>query len=129
MGLLPNSRTIRRKDSSVGSFYEVSGIDLAKAAQPVGILPDWDAPPRCSDRASDGFGAGVPQSFKTGSGDNTMRPNARYIQMGFEQGQPISADFKLSVFKHVRIKAIAVGLAAGWQKVNAELGKYVLMSG
>ncbi len=41
-GCYPKRRDYKAKVSQSEAFYEVSGIDLAKAAQPVSIL-GWDA--------------------------------------------------------------------------------------
>lgn len=58
-----NGGTVKRRVSGVGLFYEVSGIDLSKAAQPVGML-GWDYAALYKTGLPDGFGAGVHSLFQ-----------------------------------------------------------------
>lgn len=72
-----NGGVINRRSTSAGLFYEVSGIDLNKAAQPVGIL-GWDYAAFYRTGLPDGFGAGVHSLFQSkvsGSSYFPMLPN------------------------------------------------------
>lgn len=72
-----NGGTVKRRVSGVGLFYEVSGIDLSKAAQPVGML-GWDYAALYKTGLPDGFGVGVHSLFQSksvGSSYFPMLPN------------------------------------------------------
>lgn len=74
-----NGGTVKRRVSGVGLFYEVSGIDLSKAAQPVGML-GWDNAALYKTGLPDGFGAGVHSLFQSKSAGSPyfpMLPNPR----------------------------------------------------
>lgn len=58
-----NGGTVKRRVSGVGLFYEVSGVDLTKAAQPVGML-GWDVAALYRTGLPDGFGIGVHSLFQ-----------------------------------------------------------------
>lgn len=74
-----NGGMVKRRVSGVGLFYEVSGIDLSKAAQPVGML-GWDNAALYKAGLPDGFGAGVHSLFQSKSAGSPyfpMLPNPR----------------------------------------------------
>nr|DAP13885.1 MAG TPA: hypothetical protein [Bacteriophage sp.] len=117
-----NGGTIRRKVSQSGLFYEVSGIDLAKAAQPVGIL-GWDSAALYKTGLPDGFGAGVHSLFqdKQSGAYYPMLPNPqdtfKWDLNKVNSYQPI-LNYRYS--NVIADKSDGGGLT-GWQKVNADL--------
>lgn len=68
-----NGGTVKRRVSGVGLFYEVSGIDLSKAAQPVGML-GWDYAALYKTGLPDGFGVGVHSLFQSKSAGSSYFP-------------------------------------------------------
>lgn len=68
-----NGGTVQRRVSGVGLFYEVSGIDLSKAAQPVGML-GWDYAALYKTGLPDGFGVGVHSLFQSKSAGSSYFP-------------------------------------------------------
>ena len=118
-----NGGTVRRRVSQSGLFYEVSGIDLSKAAQPVGML-GWDNAALYKTGLPDGFGAGVHSLFQSkqdGSSYYPMLPNPqdtfKWDLNKVNSYQPI-LNYRYS--NVIADKSDGGGLT-GWQKVNADL--------
>ncbi|RKV74407.1 MAG: hypothetical protein D8H97_25935 [Neisseria sp.] len=118
-----NGGTVKRRVSGVGLFYEVSGIDLSKAAQPVGML-GWDNAALYKTGLPDGFGAGVHSLFQSkqdGSSYYPMLPNPqdtfKWDLNKVNSYQPI-LNYRYS--NVIADKSDGGGLT-GWQKVNADL--------
>ena len=117
-----NGGVIKRKVSQSGLFYEVSGIDLSKAAQPVGIL-GWDCAALYRTGLPDGFGAGVHSLFQDrppGSAYYPMLPSPRDT---FKWDLSKVSQYQLIL--NYRYSSAVVdggdgGGLTGWQKVNAD---------
>mgnify|MGYP000891019342 FL=1 len=74
MGVVTQSGGIvKRRVSRAGLFYEVSGMDLTKAAQPVGML-GWDNAALYKTGLPDGFGVGVHSLFQSKSAGSSYFP-------------------------------------------------------
>lgn len=68
-----NGGMVKRRVSRAGLFYEVSGMDLTKAAQPVGML-GWDYAALYKTGLPDGFGVGVHSLFQSKSAGSSYFP-------------------------------------------------------
>ena len=118
-----NGGTVKRRVSGVGLFYEVSGIDLSKAAQPVGML-GWDNAALYKTGLPDGFGAGVHSLFQSkqdGSSYYPMLPNPQdTFKWDLNRVNPYQPILNYRYSSVIADKSDGGGLT-GWQKVNADL--------
>ena len=116
-----NGGTVKRRVSGVGLFYEVSGIDLSKAAQPVGML-GWDNAALYKTGLPDGFGAGVHSLFqeKQSGAYYPMLPNPQdTFKWDLNRVDPYQPILNYRYSNVIVDKSDGGGLT-GWQKVNAD---------
>lgn len=117
-----NGGVIKRRVSQAGLFYEVSGVDLTKAAQPVGML-GWDNAALYRTGLPDGFGAGVHSLFQSkqdGSSYYPMLPNPQdTFKWDLNRVNPYQPILSYRYSNVIADKSDSGGLT-GWQKVNAD---------
>lgn len=117
-----NGGVIKRRVFQAGLFYEVSGVDLTKAAQSVGML-GWDNAALYRTGLPDGFGAGVHSLFQSkqdGSSYYPMLPNPQdTFKWDLNRVNPYQPILNYRYSSVIADKSDSSGLT-GWQKVNAD---------